>query len=265
MPRLIWIAPSVFLFFAAPALATQMPGLRSEKAKAVTDSSAQQGAKEGAKETDAVPPGAAAKPVEPSSSAKAASNVGGYSYSDKSIGASKPPAAREQATGSRRRQHGRQERPSAASARANARTPAFEMVEANRSRLSLRLSQPVAVEAKKGSGFITYVLRGAHVGRFNDTHALVAAHFNTPLAEARLHNHGNDVELRLQLKSDVNPTFQVVPGAAAGEEAHLVIDFPAGEYPRPEISAPPRAGRVAAPPVADDPEPEGAIGVGPSP
>jgi hypothetical protein len=105
--------------------------------------------------------------------------------------------------------------------------PSFAMVDAQRSRLTVQLSSVVAVEEKKAAGTVTYVIKGAHVARYNDTHALIAVHFNTPMTVARLRNTGKDVELRVDLRAAVTPTFAV---AQTKNGATLTIDFPGGEY-----------------------------------
>jgi hypothetical protein len=136
--------------------------------------------------------------------------VGGYSYSDKG------PARRTYVA------H--------APNLPTAHYPSFSMTDARASRLTVTLSKQVQVEEKKAPGAIVYLLRGARVARWNDTNALIAVHFNTPLAVARLRNVGKDVELRLEMRAPVTPTFSVTPGKDAKEPARLVVDFPAGEY-----------------------------------
>lgn len=105
--------------------------------------------------------------------------------------------------------------------------PSFAMVDTQRSRLTVQLSSVVPVEEKKAAGTVTYIIKGAHVARYNDTHALVAVHFNTPMTMARLRNTGKDVELRVDLRAAVTPTFAV---AQTKTGATLTIDFPGGEY-----------------------------------
>lgn len=95
------------------------------------------------------------------------------------------------------------------------------------SRLSVRLSKTATVEEKKAQGEITYVIKGAHIVHWNDTHPLVAVHFNTPVSVAALHPHKGDVEFKVQLRADAAPTYKVEQQA---EGAMLTIDFPAGEF-----------------------------------
>ncbi len=127
--------------------------------------------------------------------------------------------------------------------------PSFAMVDTQRSRLTVQLSSVVQVEEKKAAGTVTYVIKGAHVARYNDTHALVAVHFNTPMTVARLRNAGKDVELRVDLRAAVTPTFAVAPTKTG---ATLTIDFPGGEYlgdgPRTDPARTPAPAAPSTPP-----------------
>ncbi|NOU27915.1 MAG: hypothetical protein HOO96_08425 [Polyangiaceae bacterium] len=122
--------------------------------------------------------------------------------------------------------------------------PSFAMVDAQRSRLTVQLSSVVAVEEKKAAGTVTYVIKGAHVARYNDTHALIAVHFNTPMTVARLRNTGKDVELRVDLRAAVTPTFAV---AQTKNGATLTIDFPGGEYLADGVRTDPAQAPAASP------------------
>jgi hypothetical protein len=99
--------------------------------------------------------------------------------------------------------------------------------DAGLTRLTVRLSKGVEVEEKKAEGSITYVLKGAHVARRNDTHPLVAVHFNTPVSTAKLSQTKKDVEFRVTLRASVSPTYAISSDA---QGAFLQVDFPAGEY-----------------------------------
>jgi hypothetical protein len=152
--------------------------------------------------------------------------VGGYTYSDKR------PAGPTYYRAPRKGPH--------------AAFPAFSMVDTQRSRLTIQLSGVIAVEEKKAPGTVTYVLKGAHVARHNDTHALIAVHFNTPMTVARLRNAGKDAELRVDLRAPVSPTFAV---AQTKTGATLTIDFPSGAY-LPDGALPPAPAASAAAPAA---------------
>jgi hypothetical protein len=103
--------------------------------------------------------------------------------------------------------------------------------EQGHSRLSVRLSKNATVETQKAQGAITYVIKGARIAHWNDTHPLVTVHFNTPVSIAALHPHKGDVEFRIELRSAVEPT-QTIEQSAEGAILH--VDFPAGEFLKTE-------------------------------
>lgn len=115
--------------------------------------------------------------------------------------------------------------------------PSFTASEVG-SRLVVHLSSSTAVEEHKAAGSVTYVLKGAHVNRWNDTNPLVTVHFNTPVAQARLVPHGADLHLVVQLRAAVSPTYKVTAGQ--GGAASLEIDFPKGEFGGGDLPSVPR-------------------------
>jgi hypothetical protein len=107
-------------------------------------------------------------------------------------------------------------------------SPGFEVLADGSSRLYVQLSRPVTYSAKPGHGTLTYVLKGAHVNRWNNTNPLVTVHFNTPVTEARLVPHGSDLWFVLELRADVQPA--VTMDAAKDGGAILQINFAKGDY-----------------------------------
>ncbi len=125
--------------------------------------------------------------------------------------------------------------------------PSFSASEVG-SRLVVHLSSSTAVEEHKAAGSVTYVLKGAHVNRWNDTNPLVTVHFNTPVAQARLVPHGADLHLVVQLRAAVSPTYKVTAGQAGA--ASLEIDFPKGEFGGGDLPTVPKATTKPATPAA---------------
>ena len=123
----------------------------------------------------------------------------------------------------------------------DARMPGFETLADGSTRLFVELSKPVPYDAKPGRGSITYVLKGAHVGRTNDYNPLVTVHFNTPVTTARLVPHGNDLWFEIELRAAVQPNVSVEAGKGGG--CVMRIEFPKGEY----LQAPAAAARPSAP------------------
>jgi hypothetical protein len=166
----------------------------------------------------AVPgPGAGATTAEPK---KPAGNTGGYSFKD-------APAPKRAATtrGVVRRASG-----------PVATLPGFEQLGDGGSRLFVQLTQSVQVEERKAQGSITYVLKGAHVTRWNNTNALVTVHFNTPVSRARLVPQGNDLLFIVDLRAAATPAFKIAE--APDKTSMLTVDFPKGDYAGTETTVP---------------------------
>jgi hypothetical protein len=122
--------------------------------------------------------------------------------------------------------------------------PGFEVQPDGSTRFFVQLTQAVPFETKKARGSITYVLKGAHVGRRNNTNPLLTGHFNTPVTSARLVPHGNDLWFVLELRADVAPTATM--DTPAQGPVTLRIDFPKGDYV-PASAAPANAADETAP------------------
>jgi hypothetical protein len=106
--------------------------------------------------------------------------------------------------------------------------PGFEMLADGGSRLFVELTQSIAVEEKRASRTVTYVLKGAHVDRRNNENALVTVHFNTPVTRARLLPSGRDLVFIVDLRADATPSWKLVN--AKDNSAILQIDFPKGSF-----------------------------------
>jgi hypothetical protein len=147
----------------------------------------------------------------PSASAKPVVPAGGYSYDDKPAAQPKRAVVRAVKRGG-----------------PVATLPGFEETNDGGSRLFVQLTQNVPVEERKAQGSLTYVLKGAHVNRWNNTNALVTVHFNTPVWRARLVPQGNDLLFVVDLRAAATPTWKITE--AADHTAMLTVDFAKGDY-----------------------------------
>ena len=109
-----------------------------------------------------------------------------------------------------------------------ARLPGFEMQADGSSRVFVELTQSVPVEERRAAHRLTYVLKGAKVALRNNKNPLVTVHFNTPVTSARLRPAGSDLDLIVDLRADVTPTWKLSP--AKDNTAILQIDFPKGDF-----------------------------------
>ncbi len=106
--------------------------------------------------------------------------------------------------------------------------PGFETMGDGSTRLFVALSKPVTYDTKVSRSTVTYVLKGARVGRRNNYNPLVTVHFNTPVTSARLVPHGRDLWFVVELRAKVQPT--VTMDAAKDGSAVMRIDLPKGDY-----------------------------------
>lgn len=133
----------------------------------------------------------------------------------------------------------------------DATLPGFESLADGSTRLFVQLTKNVPVEERKAPGTVTYILKGAHVGIWNNTNALVTVHFNTPVTRARLVPHGRDLHFVVDLRANVAPTWKMTP--TKDGTAMLQVEFAKGDYlnggpaPAPTATAPAGATPPAAP------------------
>jgi hypothetical protein len=123
---------------------------------------------------------------------------------------------------------GAKAKPVAAGGLAGAVTSGFETMADGSSRLFVELSKPVTYDTKAARGSVTYVLKGVRVLKHNDTNPLVTVHFNTPVTQARLVQHGHDLWFVVDLRADVQPA--VTMDAAKDGTAVMHIELPKGSY-----------------------------------
>lgn len=115
-----------------------------------------------------------------------------------------------------------------ASERPTATMPGFQLLDGGGSRLFVRLSSQVPVDAQKGKSSLTFVLKGAHVATRNNLRALETVHFNTPVLRARLVPKKDELLFVVELRADVTPTWKMTE--EADKTSTLSIDFPSGNY-----------------------------------
>jgi hypothetical protein len=91
------------------------------------------------------------------------------------------------------------------------------------------------VEERRGANAITYVLKGAHVMKRNNTNPLVTLHMNTPVASARLVPAGSDLEFVVALRAAGTPTWRVTQSNDGA--SRLEIDFPKGTFVNANVAS----------------------------
>jgi hypothetical protein len=226
MPPFRSLLPAFAFFVPTLAFAQAQPGGGSTPAPAATDTAAPEATSAAARATTAPPASAAPAPVGSSAASGSAPEAGtqddqakqvtpatGYGYDDRPR---------------RRRAAGTPRRVTAHASGPIATLPGFEMLADGGSRLFVQLTQNVPVEEKRAAGTVTYVLKGAHVTKYNNERPLVTVHFNTPVSRARLIPSGRDLLFIVDLRANVQPTWKIE--SAKNNTAVLAIDFPKGDF-----------------------------------
>jgi hypothetical protein len=108
--------------------------------------------------------------------------------------------------------------------------PGFEILPDGGSRVFVELTRNTTVTEKREARLLTYVLHGAQVRIYNNEHALVTVHFNTPVSRARIYPVHGDVVLSIELRADAPSTYRMVEG---GDGSTLQVDFPKGSFLAP--------------------------------
>jgi hypothetical protein len=110
--------------------------------------------------------------------------------------------------------------------------PGFEMLADGASHVFVELTQNVQVEERRGQGEaknrIVYFLKQARVVHRNNENTLVTVFFNTPVERARLLPTAGGLNLIVDLRASVTPTWKISPGK--DNTAILEVLFPSGDY-----------------------------------
>jgi hypothetical protein len=143
-----------------------------------------------------------------------------------------PPPVESQATPRPAPPHGKRTRVASTAGPPVATLPGFEMLADGASHLFVELTQSVQVEEKRGQGGgrnrIVYFLKQARVLHRNNENSLVTVFFNTPVERAQLLPAAGGVNLIVDLRADVTPTWKLSPGK--DNSAILEVVFPKGDY-----------------------------------
>ena len=101
----------------------------------------------------------------------------------------------------------------------------FHVFESGRSRIFVKLTGDVPVEAKHGGKKAAFVLRGASVGVRNNKNPLLTQHFASSVLSARLVPSDDAVTLSVVLRDSVTPSHRVARHQDGSVTVHF--DFPA--------------------------------------
>ena len=116
--------------------------------------------------------------------------------------------------------------------------PGFRMLPDGTSQIWVTLSKKASVEEHAVAGRVTYVIAGAWVPTWNNTHPLVTTHFNTPLTRARLVPAKEGVELVVELREEAKPAQTVEDGPRGTMVVKVTLPRPAHAWVTAEETAP---------------------------
>ncbi len=91
--------------------------------------------------------------------------------------------------------------------------PGFRMLPDGSAEVWVHLSKSVTLQARQAEGRVTFVLSDTYVRTWNNTHALVTTHFNTPISRVRLRRGKKGTSLlTLDLREKAALKARIVPG-----------------------------------------------------
>jgi hypothetical protein len=101
----------------------------------------------------------------------------------------------------------------------------FHVFDDGTSRIFVKITKDVPVEAKRQGKQVDFLLRGAKVVVKNNKNPLITKEFVSPVMVARLVSEKEGVVLRVELREAVTPTHRVSRHPDGSVTLH--IDFPA--------------------------------------
>jgi hypothetical protein len=119
-----------------------------------------------------------------------------------------------------------------------ASAPGFVRLEDGKSRIWVEVSSKVDVVESRTEGRVSYRLRGAAFVDPNDQLVLPTEFFTTPVKEVHLVPEGSDLDLILDMREDLAPTYRVIETPRG---IVLQIDLPKSTIAPPVETAPPGA------------------------
>lgn len=131
-------------------------------------------------------------------------------------------------------------------------SPGFRMLSDGSSRVEVSVLGSPKVLQYQVPGAVVYVFQHAMVPVHNNQNPLVTRFFNTPVADARLRQVGQDVHLIVELRAQAMPQARVVE-LVPNKVLALQVDFPPGNYWTEPVADPARGRRARSSPASTSP------------
>jgi hypothetical protein len=116
--------------------------------------------------------------------------------------------------------------------------PAFMMLPDGSSQVWVYVNKKVPVQVSSAPGRVTFVLTGAQIAVWNNTHVLATQFFDTPLSRARLRPDKAGAQLVLELRENVTPTHSVADGPRGTMILRVLLPRPSHSYVATDQVAP---------------------------
>ncbi len=108
--------------------------------------------------------------------------------------------------------------------------PAFMMLPDGSSQVWVYVNKKVPVQVSSAPGRVTFVLTGAQIAVWNNTHVLATQFFDTPLSRARLRPDKAGAQLVLDLRENVTPKHSVADGPHGTMILRVLLPRPSHSY-----------------------------------
>jgi hypothetical protein len=115
--------------------------------------------------------------------------------------------------------------------------PSFRLLDDGSSRVTLEVTRKVAVTEHKAKGRVVYSFAGAAVPGSNTRLGLPTGFFHTPVERVEAVGQGGGVDLVIELREDVQPTYRLLDTPRGSSVLQVDFPRPAGDAAAPTVEA----------------------------
>lgn len=113
--------------------------------------------------------------------------------------------------------------------------PSFRLLDDGSTRVTLEVTRKVAVTEHKAKGRVVYSFAGAAVPGSNTRLALPTGFFHTPVERVEAVGQGDGVDLVIELREDVQPTYRLLDTPRGSSVLQVDFPRPAGDAAAPAV------------------------------
>lgn len=133
--------------------------------------------------------------------------------------------------------------------------PSFRLLDDGSSRVTLEVTRKVAVTEHKAKGRVVYSFAGAAVTGNNTRLGLPTGFFHTPVERVEAVGQGGGVDLVIELREDVQPTYRLLDTPRGSSVIQVDFPRPAADAAAPAadaVSRPTETKHLQQKPATDD-------------